>query len=186
MTRRAGAVPERVAVTVERLDVAPDAAVLEIGCGAGVAAELVAARLRTGTILATDRSATAVANARRRLAPYVAGGRARVEQIAVEDADLPPGTYDAIFAINVNVFWTGTDPALVGRLLRALRPAGRLVLAYEPPSPDRVPVIEARLRGALEGVGATVSVAGHPLGRSRLLVTEATPPHQRTGTNPDS
>jgi cyclopropane fatty-acyl-phospholipid synthase-like methyltransferase len=54
----------RLAAIVDALPVRPDSRVLEIGCGPGAAARAVAARLTTGHILAVDRSATAVAQAR--------------------------------------------------------------------------------------------------------------------------
>lgn len=100
------------------------------------------------------------------------------EQTAVEDACLSPSTYDVIFAINVNTFWTAPDAALLARLRDALRPGGRLALFYEPPTPDRIPAIEARLRRTLETATMTVVASRQALGRSELLAVEGTPADQ--------
>jgi hypothetical protein len=59
MTARA--VPDRNRWAVAQLGLRPEDRVLEFGCGPGAAAELVCDRLGEGTMLAVDRSATAVA-----------------------------------------------------------------------------------------------------------------------------
>src|SRR5688500_14126706 len=52
-------VPERTTYAVEKLDVQPDDRILEIGCGRGMPAELICARLKHGSLTAIDRSAVA-------------------------------------------------------------------------------------------------------------------------------
>jgi protein-L-isoaspartate O-methyltransferase len=61
-------VPNRVAWTVDLLDVQPDDVILEFGCGPGVAANLVAGRLvgGHGRLVAVDRSWVAVERTRAR------------------------------------------------------------------------------------------------------------------------
>ena len=71
MTRR---VPDRIRWAVEHVDVQPDHDVLEIGCGAGVAAGLVCDRLTTGHLLAIDRSPAAVRRATERNVRHIAAG----------------------------------------------------------------------------------------------------------------
>ncbi len=59
-------IPWRLHWTVERLDLSGDEAILEIGCGRGVAVSLICPLLRSGTITAIDRSAKAVEAAQKR------------------------------------------------------------------------------------------------------------------------
>jgi cyclopropane fatty-acyl-phospholipid synthase-like methyltransferase len=88
---------------VDALPLEPHLRVLEIGCGPGAAARAVAARLITGHILAIDRSATAVAQAKAGSAEEIASGRMSVRQAAVEDFDLEADEepFDLVFAVRV-------------------------------------------------------------------------------------
>ena len=94
---------------------------LEIGCGPGVAARAVAERLRTGQVLATDRSATAIAQALHRSAEEIASGRMTVRCVAAEDLVLDDGErpYDLVFAIRVGAF-DGRHPAAGIRALQRI------------------------------------------------------------------
>lgn len=44
-----------------------------------------------------------------------------------------PGSFDAAFAVNVNLFWTGPADLELAVLARVLRPGGRLHLLYDSP-----------------------------------------------------
>jgi SAM-dependent methyltransferase len=105
--------------------------VLEIGCGPGVAARAVARRIGDGRVLAIDRSATAVAQARRGAAAEIAAGRLIVRQAAVEDFALEEGEapYDLAFAVRVGAL-DGRHPdagrRALQRIAAALTPSGRL------------------------------------------------------------
>ena len=131
-----GAAPERVRWAVALLDPRPAEHLLEIGCGAGHAVALVAARLGRGTITRVDRSAAAVERARARNAAAIAAGRARIELARFEDA-APDRRFARALAINVNAFWT-TPAAAFPVAARLLAPRGTLWLVYEPPSAARL------------------------------------------------
>ena len=93
----------RLAEIVAALPLEPQLRVLEVGCGPGAAARAVAAELTTGHILAIDRSATAIAQARKYAAAEIASGRMSVRQVAIEDFTLLPGEepFDLVFAVRV-------------------------------------------------------------------------------------
>ncbi len=123
----------RLAAVVDALPLTPDARVLEIGCGTGAAARAVAARLTTGYVLAVDRSATAVAAARRTGAAEIAAGRLRVRRTAVEDLVAEPGEgpFDLVFAVRVGAL-DGRHPDAGARawprIAAVLAPGGRVVV----------------------------------------------------------
>ena len=107
--------------------------VLEIGCGPGVAARAVAARLVDGHILAIDRSAKAVDLARRGSAEEIASGRmsvrqADIESFALDAADKP---FDIAFAVRVGAL-DGRHPQAgekaLASIAKALAPGGRLFI----------------------------------------------------------
>lgn len=143
-----GGVPDRVRFVVDLLDPKPAERVIEVGCGAGVAAAEVCGRLTMGSMVATDRSATAIARTARRNASAITAGRLSVRCVDLAGLDLPPESADAIFAIDVNLFWTRDPAPELAVMRRVLRPDGRIVLGYGvgPQEPGRVlPILGAAL-----------------------------------------
>lgn len=138
-------VPDRISWAVDVVDPGPADRLLEFGCGPGVAAELVCARLTEGRLLAIDRSAVAVERTTRRNAEHVRAGCLDVRECALTDLRLPAGSLDQAFGVNVNVFWTGSATAELAVLRAALRPGGRLSVFYGtgPTGPDRVTAVVA-------------------------------------------
>lgn len=117
-------VPPRLAAAVELVDPAPDARVLEVGCGRGVAAALLADRLPRGHYTGIDRSAVATAATAARLRS------GSVHTTSLVGFRPVPGAFDLALAVNVNLFWTGPARAEIAVLATALRPAGVLHLVY--------------------------------------------------------
>ncbi|WP_129666015.1 class I SAM-dependent methyltransferase [Phytoactinopolyspora endophytica] len=122
--------PERHRWTVDQLDLTGTERVLEFGGGPGVATGLVCDRLTTGSVLAIDRSAVAVRRTSERNSAHIACGRLTVRQCSIADLDVPAGSIDVAFGINVNVFWTTSAVAELAALSHALVPGGRLLIAY--------------------------------------------------------
>ena len=158
-------IPRRLWTAVEVLDPPPTARVLELGCGAGVAAGLVCRRLTTGHITALDRSATAIERAERRLAAYLDEGRADLQHKDVADFHGDGRPYDLVFAVDLNLFWTGPATSEVQRLDDLLAEDGVVRLFYDPPhqDPDQARRAERRTVAALTGGGFTTEVT-HPPG----------------------
>ncbi|MGB3335912.1 MAG: class I SAM-dependent methyltransferase [Devosia sp.] len=128
------AIAPRHTAAVSALALRGDEAVLEIGCGHGVAVRLVLERLTTGTVTALDRSAKMIEAVEASASEALAAGTLRTRAVALEDADFSSETFDAVFAVNVDFnLRLGTRwPAMLKALLK---PGGRVVLAFDPP-PD--------------------------------------------------
>src|SRR3954452_22513989 len=94
----AGKASERFLWAVDTLEVRPADRLLEVGCGHGIAVALVCERLTTGTITAIDRSAKMIEMATRRNREHLDAGRAALEAIALEHADLDDRRFDKVFA----------------------------------------------------------------------------------------
>jgi ubiquinone/menaquinone biosynthesis C-methylase UbiE len=169
-------IPARLAWGVDLLGVEPGQRLLEIGCGRGVAAAAIGARLGDeGWLLAVDRSATAVAAAERRCADLVAAGRVRLRQASLAGLEPGLGPFDAALAVNVNLFWTGDAATELGLLARLLRPGGRLVLVYDPPTADRRETLAATLRRNLAAAGWTVTAHERDADDATLFAVETFP-----------
>jgi SAM-dependent methyltransferase len=171
----------RLAEIVDALPLTPRSRVLEIGCGPGAAARAVAARLDSGHILAIDRSARAVAQARAASAREIASGRMSVRQTAVEDFVREPGEepFDIAFAVRVGAL-DGRHPQAQRRALEriaaALTPDGRLYIDGGRPLRE-VPLPRRQRRpGRTHGVPERT---GEPVGRRALRAARASPSEGR-------
>lgn len=123
-------VPDRVRWVADLLDLQPHHQVMEIGCGPGVAAGVIADRLTDGHLLAIDRSATAIDRATRRNRRHVDTGRIDFRTTGLAELEVGSGPFDAVLAMNVNLFWTGPAIGEWSVLERVLAPDATLVLAY--------------------------------------------------------
>jgi len=123
----------RLAEIVTALPVTPQSRVLEIGCGPGAVARAVAARLDTGHILAIDRSAKVIAQARATSTEEVASGRMSLRHVAAEDFSLERDEvpFNIVFAIRVGAL-DGRHPEAgqraMQRIAAVLAPGGRLFI----------------------------------------------------------
>ena len=145
--------PERIRWAVETLALRPDDRVLEIGGGWGVAATLICERLKTGQMLLIDRSVTAIERTRRRNEKHVSSGRLELDTVDLRDFEPGGRSFDKVFAINVNVFWTTRAAEELSRARKAIAPDGRLYLFYEVPSPGRAREVAARVAETVGGNG---------------------------------
>lgn len=116
---------------LERVPIAPDAVVLDIGCGTGRSARVVARLARRGSVLGVDLSSPMLAYARD------AAAREGILNVRFEQADaqvhpFAPGTFDLAISMFGAMFFA--DPvAAFANVRRALRPDGRLALvAWRP------------------------------------------------------
>ena len=75
---------------------------VKIGCGTGVAAELLCRRLPEGHVTALDRSGAAVGHAERRLARWLDAGIADVVERDLAGFHGDGRPYDVVLAININ------------------------------------------------------------------------------------
>lgn len=127
------ALSPRLRTIVDALPLTDGMRVLEIGCGPGAMAREIAARIGDGHVLAIDRSAKAIEQARAGSAVEIGAGRLSLRQAKAEDFVLEPGEapYDIAVAVRVGAL-DGRHPA-AGVLARqrikaALRPGGRLLI----------------------------------------------------------
>ncbi|MEU9468684.1 class I SAM-dependent methyltransferase [Streptomyces avermitilis] len=156
------------------LGVAPGMRCLEVGAGAGSVAAWLAERVGPdGSVLATDIEP-------RWLGELPATGNVRVVRHDIAQEDLPEGQFDLIHARLVLLHLPERQAAL-DRMVRALRPGGRLVLdefdcgwvpVLSAPSPESADLFERThdaVMGVLTRAGADIRWGLHAYGALRVI-----------------
>jgi SAM-dependent methyltransferase len=152
-----GKASERLVWAVDTLEVLPADRLLEVGCGHGVAVSLVCERLTTGAITAIDRSPKMIEMATRRNRAHIDAGRAALEAIALENADLGDRRFDKVFAFNVAPFWLQPEVAL-GAVREHLTPDGTVYVFWDArhSAPERARELGDELADRLRAIGFSV------------------------------
>ena len=111
---------------------AADDNILEIGCGAGLLAELITASLVRGKLTAIDSSASMTRKAEKRNQASIGSGKLSLLTKSFAEAGLRQ-SFNKIVAFNVNFFWKNTEDelALIRKLLTT---DGKLFVFYQTPS----------------------------------------------------
>jgi SAM-dependent methyltransferase len=157
----------------------PGERVLEVGCGHGVLAALLAEQARD--VLAIDRSPAMVAAAGRRNRAAVEAGRVRLQAAALSDADLGPDPFDVVVGFDVRAFWDPAQEATWDVVDRVLAPAGRVLVAFSvmtPGAEEDVVAAVSRLAGArgLVPAGVHRRAAAAGIGSAAVELRRRTPP----------
>lgn len=128
---RSGRAMARIAVG--RVELKPTDCVIEIGFGPGVGLELIAEIVTEGSVTGVDPSDTMHRQATLRNADAIQEGRVRLVKGTVDVLPFADDSFDAGLAIDNLHFWRDRLGGL-RELRRVLRPGGRLVCAFTPPS----------------------------------------------------
>lgn len=148
--------------------------------GRGAAAELILGSAEVSYV-GVDRSPTAVAATRQRLAHQIGRGAAEVLHRALSDLvpeRLEP--FHTVLAVNVNVFWTTDARVELSLLRRLLSPAGGcLELFYETPSLVQHQRIRERTELHLHDAGFLTAVESQT-DQPRMLRVTGSPSGQVT------
>ena len=173
---RTSLTPTRIVWAVNKLQINPDQRILEIGGGRGVAADLICARLTTGSYLGIDRSATAVSASSERNRRHVESGKAVFQQLTLEGLDAAAvGRFDIVFAINVNVFWTRPAQRELALVRQLLNDQGQLWLFYEAPTAAATSRISKLLSEHLDQASYAFDVVTETVEGSRLFGLRCSP-----------
>lgn len=115
---------------LQQVDMAENAAVLDIGCGGGRTVRKLASLASAGKVVGLDYSGASVAVARETNAAEIANGRVQIEQGSVSALPFPDGTFDVVTAVETHYYWPDL-PANVREIFRVVKPGGVFVLIAE-------------------------------------------------------
>lgn len=141
---------------LQRLDLRPGQHLLDLGCGAGGISRYIAEQ--TGArVTGLDYSADAIAVARQRAEGSPA--QLRFLQADLNDLDLPHGEYGAAVMIDT-IYWASDPAATLRRIIDALAPGGRLIVAIalhgdEGTTPEELEIGGTFVARALDALGET-------------------------------
>jgi len=115
---------------LEHVTIAPDAIILDVGCGGGGAVKILAQAAFHGKVCGVDYSEDVLLIARQVNRALVKQGRVEIKHGSVSDLPFPDDTFDLATAFETTMFW----PSLVDdlrKVRRVLKPGGILLIANE-------------------------------------------------------
>ena len=112
------------------LKIAPDAKVLDCGCGGGANIRALLKKCPKGIVKGIDYSAVSAEQARKRNADAIQAGRCAVWQGSVEQIIFASGWFDAVTAFETVYFWPGLVPCF-REVYRVLKPDGTFLICNE-------------------------------------------------------
>lgn len=145
---------------LSHVTIAPDATILDVGCGGGRTIQKLAKLAARGRVYGVDLSETSVAMSRSSNREAVAAGRVVIEQASVSRLPFPDGMFDLVTAVETHFYWPAL-PSDLREVLRVLKSAGTLVL-----------IAEAYKGGKHAKAIDMFAAAMRPLGYSHLDVAE--------------
>lgn len=110
--------------------IAPDATILDVGCGGGRTIQKLAKLAARGRVYGVDFSETSVAMSRVFNRPLVQTGRIVIQQASVSRLPFADRTFDLVTAVETHFYWPDL-PNDLREVLRVLKSAGTLVLIAE-------------------------------------------------------
>jgi ubiquinone/menaquinone biosynthesis C-methylase UbiE len=115
---------------LEHIAIAPDAVILDVGCGGGGTVKILAQAASRGKVYGVDYSEDVLLTARRVDRALIEQGRVELKRGSVSDLPFPDGVFDLVTAFETTIFW----PNLVDDLRevrRVLKAGGTLLIANE-------------------------------------------------------
>ena len=112
------------------LNVAPDAKVLDCGCGGGANMKRLLKKCPQGIVKGIDYSPVSVEKSQKVNGAAIAEGRFAVLQGSVADMKFADDWFDAVTAFETVYFWLGLPPCF-REVYRVLKPSGTFLICNE-------------------------------------------------------
>ncbi len=118
-------------ITIERLEIAPDSRVVDVGCGTGAALRHAAAKVTGGTLRGFDPVPRMVEIARERLAEHPAAGRIEIDVAPAHELPIEGDSADLVLALDSYDHWGEGQADGLAEVRRVLAAGGRFVIVKD-------------------------------------------------------
>ncbi|MGM0806113.1 MAG: class I SAM-dependent methyltransferase [Bacillota bacterium] len=115
--------------TIGLLELQDQDHVLELGCGAGYAIQMITDRYLVKEIVGIDLSATAIRSATSRNKKTMNNERTKLIQANFNDLPFPDKMFNKVFSIQTIYFWDDIN-TIVSEIYRVLMPGGMVVITF--------------------------------------------------------
>ncbi len=115
------------------LDPRPGEMIIDIGAGSGRSLRRIAALVDPAPVAGVDHSAVMCARARRSNRDLVRRGRVRVDNVSSLNLPFQDASFDGVLSVHTIYFWPDLERQF-WEIARLLKPDGRAVLCFRPPS----------------------------------------------------
>ncbi|MQR94318.1 class I SAM-dependent methyltransferase [Fictibacillus phosphorivorans] len=122
--------------TIDLLELQDQDHVLELGCGAGYAIQIISERYLVQEIVGIDLSATAIRSATTRNKKTVNKERTKLIQANFNALPFPDKMFNKVFSIQTIYFWDKID-IIVSEIYRVLKPGGMVVITFSNGKDDK-------------------------------------------------
>ena len=149
------------------LQPAPDAMVLDCGCGGGANIKTLLKLCPNGKVQGIDYSAVSVEKARKVNARAIAAGRCTVQQASVAELPFEAEQFDVVTAFETVYFWSPVNIAL-SEVARVLREGGCFLISLEASDPELGKMWTERIDGMVVYTPAELEERLHEVGFSSI------------------
>ena len=115
---------------LEHIAIAPDAVILDVGCGGGGTVKILAQAASRGKVYGVDYSEDVLLTARRVNQALIEQGRVELKYGSVSDLPFSDDAFDLATAFETTMFWPNPVEDL-WEVRRMLKPGGTLLIANE-------------------------------------------------------
>jgi len=115
---------------LRHITIAPDATILDVGCGGGRTVDKLAAVATTGKVYGVDFSHESVRVSRKVNAQRIEMGRVDIAHASVSALPFPGEMFDVVTAVETH-FWWADLPAAFREIARVLKPYGQFAIIAE-------------------------------------------------------
>ncbi|MBH0157377.1 class I SAM-dependent methyltransferase [Fictibacillus sp. 5RED26] len=115
--------------TINLLELQNHDCVLELGCGAGYAIQLISKKYLVQEIVGIDLSATAIRSATARNKKAINNQKAKMVEANFNDLPFHDNMFNKLYSIQTIYFWNEVE-TIVSEIYRVLKPGGIVVITF--------------------------------------------------------